>query len=120
LGATDAFIAKLRGDDGSVAWAISLGTTGDDSILSLAVDRAGHVVVTGTLGAAFEGGPTAGGRDAFIASVETATGARRWHKVFSTDSNDYSFSASYGRNGDVYALVNLGAPTGYDFGMPII
>jgi len=32
--------------------------------------------------------------------------------------DDRSFAVTFGRNGDIYALVNLPSP--YDFGVPVI
>ena len=112
-GGEDLFLAKLRGGDGSVAWAVSFGSVGTDQILDVAADAAGHVVVSGDFGGA---GTT--NVDAFVASFEATTGASRWRHVFATSGDDRSFAATYGRNGDVYALVGLGGA--FDFGMPIL
>jgi hypothetical protein len=126
-GATDVdvFVVKLRGTDGTVAWATSFGsaagaagTTGTDGVLDLAVDAAGHVALSGSLGGSLDGKATAGGVDALVASFEAATGAMRWHDTYSTEGNDYAFALTYGRNGDVYAVVNVAGP--YAFGVPVI
>jgi|GEM_PF-3087543 len=121
----DVFVAKLRGSDGSPAWAISLGSPlpvklslGVDGAGSVAVDSAGHVAVSANLAGPLDGKASAGGIDAMIASFDAATGATRWTNVYSTAGDDRSFALTYGRNGDVYALVGLSAP--FDFGQPII
>jgi hypothetical protein len=117
-GASDIFIVKLRGNDGSVAWAQSIGSTGDDGTLDIAADAAGHVVVAGVVGGAIDNATSAGGVDALIASFDAANGTPGWRKVFSTAGDDRSFAVTYGRNGDVYGLVNVGGS--FDFGVPVI
>jgi hypothetical protein len=117
-GGPDIFVAKLHGEDGSVAWAQSIGSAGNDGTLDIAADAAGHVTVTGSVGGPIDGGTTAGGIDALLASFEASTGAVRWRKVFSTSMDDGAFSVTYGRNGDLYAVVNIGGA--FDFGVPIL
>jgi hypothetical protein len=117
-GGSDIFIVKLRGNDGSVAWAQSIGSAGDDGTLDIAADAAGHIVVAGVVGGAIDSGTSAGGVDALVASFDAANGTPGWRKVFSTAGDDRSFAITSGRNGDVYVLVNVGGA--FDFGMPII
>lgn len=112
-GDSDIFVAKLRGSDGSVAWAISRGGAMTDHAGDIAVDGAGHVVFGGSL----DGMPGAAG-DALLESLDATSGATRWTKKFATAGSDIAATMTYGRNGDVYAIVNLGG--GFDFGMPII
>lgn len=117
-GGFDTFVVKLHGNDGSVAWAVSLGSVNDDRIGAIAVDAAGHVVIGGAVGGPIDGGTSLGGTDAFFASFDSATGSSRWRKVYSTAGNDGGSGLTYGRNGDVYAC--LGLAGAFDFGMPII
>jgi len=112
-GDTDIFVAKLRGSDGSVAWAISRGTAMTDRINDLAVDAAGHVVLSGWV----NGLPTAAG-DGLLENLDAANGSSRWQKMFATPGSDSSGTVTFGRNGELYALVGLGGP--FDFGVPII
>jgi hypothetical protein len=109
----DIFVAKLRGSDGSVAWAISRGGAMNDRAGDIAVDSAGHVVFGGTI----DGTPAAAG-DALLESVDASNGASRWVKKFASSGSDTATAMTYGRNGDVYAVVNLGGP--FDFGVPVI
>ena len=106
-GTTDIFVAKLRGSNGSVAWAIQLGTTGDDSASRILVDKGGHPFVVGSMN-----------QDAVIASFEPGNGAMRWQKLVATTGTDGVFTASLGTTGDIYAVVNLGGT--FDFGVPLI
>lgn len=113
MGDSDVFVAKLRGSDGSVAWAISRGTAMIDRAGDIAVDAMGHVVV----GASLNGTPMANG-DALLESFDASNGSSRWAKTFATPGPDGVNVVTYGRNGDLYATVGLGAA--FDFGMPII
>jgi hypothetical protein len=113
MGDLDVFVAKLRGSDGSVAWAISRGTAGTDRAGDIAVDAAGHVV----LGASLNGTPTANG-DALLESFDASNGASRWARMFATPGSDGVGVVTYGRNGDLYATVGIGGA--FDFGTPII
>jgi hypothetical protein len=124
-GGPDVFLAKLHGADGTVAWAISLGSVTptsnalNDAAGGIAVDAAGHVVITGRIAGPLDDAATsAGGLDAFIASFDAATGAQRWRKVISTAGDDFGGGVSVGNNGDVYAIIGLG--DAFDFGMPIV
>lgn len=113
LGDIDVFVAKLRGSDGSVAWAISRGTAGTDRAGDIAVDAAGHVV----LGASLNGTAMASG-DALLESFDASNGSSRWAKMFATPGADGVGVVTYGRNGDIYATVGIGGA--FDFGSPII
>jgi hypothetical protein len=117
-GGFDIFLVKLHGNDGSVAWVQSIGSTGDDGAFDLAVDGAGHVLLGATVNGSVDGGPTAGGVDAVVASFDAANGMPRWRKIVSTTGDDRTFSVTYGRTGDVYAVIDIGGA--YDFGVPII
>ncbi len=106
-GMHDIFVAKLHGDSGNVAWAIQLGTSGDDSANRIIVDKGGHPVVLGSMN-----------RDALIASFDPGNGTMRWQKPVATAGSDGVFSGSIGTTGDIYAVVNLGGQ--FDFGTPLI
>jgi hypothetical protein len=107
MGMHDIFVVKLRGTNGSVAWAIQLGTADDDSASRIIVDKAGHPVVVGSLN-----------RDALVASFDAANGTTRWQKQVATAGSDGVFTAAIGATGDIYAVVNLGGT--FDFGKPLI
>jgi hypothetical protein len=107
MGMHDVFVARLHGTDGSVAWAVQLGTTGDDGVSRVVVDHAGHPVVVGGQNG-----------DAAIVSLDTNNGSVRWQRKVATAGTDGVFTASVGATGDIYAVVNLGGP--FDFGIPVI
>jgi hypothetical protein len=107
MGMHDVFVAKLHGNNGSVAWAVQLGTTGDDGVNRVVVDHGGHPVVVGGQNG-----------DAAIVSLDTNNGSVRWQRKVATAGTDGVFTASVGATGDIYAVVNLGGA--FDFGMPVI
>lgn len=117
-GGPDIFVAKLHSYDGSVAWGTSLGSTGIDGVGDIAVDAKGHVVLAASLGGPIDGGTSVGGVDAMIATFDAVNGAAGWRKVFSTKGDDRASAVTFGRNGDIYAIVNVG--DAFDFGMPVI
>jgi hypothetical protein len=117
-GGADIFIAKLHGGDGSVAWVKSIGSVGDDSVGDIAVDGAGHVALVGAVAGPIDGGTSLGGVDSLLASFDAQDGASRFRNVFSTAGDDRASAVTYGRNGDVYALIGLGGT--FDFGMDVI
>jgi hypothetical protein len=107
MGMHDIFVAKLHGDTGSVAWAVQLGTIGDDGPNRIVVDSGGHPVLIGGMNG-----------DAFITSLDPGNGSVRWQKVIATSGTDYGWTISVGASGDLYAVVNLGGA--FDFGKPLI
>jgi len=117
-GAADAFVAKLRGTDGSPIWATSFGGTGDDAIRGIGVDAQGRVAVSGWVTGAIDGGTTLGGADAVITSYAAADGMMRWRKVYSTAGDDRAWPMTYGTSGDLFVGVHLGGT--YDFGHAVI
>jgi hypothetical protein len=119
VGGVDHFIAKLKGTDGSPVWAISFGSAADEHAGRLAVDDKGHLAFSGAMTGAFEGMPTLGGQDAYVAEFKTSDGSLIWQKLYSTASDDGGGGVVYGTTtGDLFASVGTGAP--YDFGAPII
>ena len=81
-GSGDVAVAKLSGSNGATLWAKGWGGSAYDFPNSVAVDRAGDVVVTGSLGgpANLGGGLSAGG-GIFVAKYAGSDGSYRWAKV---------------------------------------
>jgi hypothetical protein len=117
-GGADVFLAKLRGTDGAVEWAIRQGGSGDDGVLRIAVDGQGRLAFAGIAAGALDDEPTAGGLDAVVASFEASTGDLRWRHIYSTPGDDRGWDLTYGRDGDLYATISI-ADT-FDFGRPIV
>ena len=104
-GGQDIFVAKLRNSDGSVVWAKSFGSAGDDSPAGIAMNASGQIVIAGDVAGPLQAGGTAfGGQDAVIASF-TASGTPLWTNVIGTSGTDYAFGVASGNN-SFYAVVN--------------
>lgn len=107
MGMHDIFVAKLHGSNGTVAWAVQLGGTGDDGVSRIVVDNAGRPAVIGN-----------SNDDALIAGLDPNNGAVRWQKTIASSGVDYGWTMSVGVTGDLYAVVDLGGAV--DFGTPVI
>jgi len=80
-GGYDAYLVKFDAA-GALEWARQLGTPADDAGRRVAVDGAGGVYITGrTYGSL--GGPSAGGRDVFLAKYD-ASGELQWMRQLGT------------------------------------
>ena len=98
-GETDAWLAKFD-SSGAQLWIQQLGTTGPDSIRSVAVDAQGAVYVTGrTLGNL--AGPNSGWYDAWVAKFDPS-GAVVWKTQFGSKAIDCSNSIAVDMAGTSY------------------
>jgi hypothetical protein len=117
-GSDDVYLAKLRGSDGAVLWATSIGATGSDNIIDLTVDASGRVVITGNASGALNiGGGNQGGLDAFIACYE-GVAQLRWVRVIGTPNDDRGWGATFGSDGMIYATATVGGPV--NLGVPLV
>ncbi len=108
---SEVFAVKLRNADGSVAWATSLGSAGDDLGGDIALNATGELILAATVAGPLEpGGPFAGGTDVALVSFDTS-GARRWAKVIGTGGTDSASAVSSGTDA-FYASINLGGNIG--------
>jgi hypothetical protein len=99
----DIFLAKLHGNNGSVAWAVQLGAAGEDRTSRLVVDKAGHPVLTASLN-----------NDAFVASFDADNGTIRWQKMIASTGTDSPNGLDIGLTGDIYAAINLGGAVTFE------
>jgi hypothetical protein len=92
-GGTDIFVAKLD-PNGNHVWSKRFGDANDQEALSIAIDTAGNVVITGKFFSVvdFGGGPltSAGDSDIFVAKLDP-NGDHLW----STRFGDWKFQAAY-------------------------
>jgi hypothetical protein len=119
-GGLDIFVAKLRNTDGSIVWAKSLGSTGDDGASGIAVRPSGQIAITGTISGPLQvGGPGNGASDVVVASF-TADGVPLWTKVLGTSGMDYGGTVTSGPTA-FYVALDLGAGLGPTIeGVPIV
>ena len=104
-GSPDVFIAKYDAT-GNVLWAKSVGGTGDDRGYSVSADAGGNVFVTGyfyspTLTFSSTILTNSGSGDVFIAKYD-ATGNMLWAKSVGGINDDYSYSVSTDKVGNVF------------------
>ena len=95
-GGTDALVAAAD-SSGRLRWVTQFGSTADDGAAGVVVDGP-TTYVAGTLSAPMEGAervdlpgaesPAGGGRDGFLAALDTATGELRWAVVFGSAGDD--------------------------------
>ena len=99
----DIFLAKLHGNNGSVAWAVQIGGVGEDRPSRLVVDKAGHPVFTASLN-----------NDAMVASYDPDNGSVRWQKMIASTGTDSPNGLDIGLTGDIYAAINLGGQVTFE------
>lgn len=117
-GGADVFVAKLRGGDGSVVWALGFGGAGDDFAGKIAIDPAGRVAVASTISGPLDGRPATAGLDALLTVLDGSSGSLRWRRIYSTAGDDRLGAVTFGRDGDLYAGVSLAGA--FDFGRPVL
>ncbi len=112
FGGLDVFVAKLHNSDGSVAWAKSFGSAGDDTAADIAINDSGQLIVSANIaGPILTGGPSFGDGDAAFVSYDK-NGSRLWSKVVGTSGTDVGSGVAVSSDGSFYAEVNLGANIG--------
>ena len=107
-GVYDIFVSKLGGN-GNFIWAKSMGGTGNDYGLGIAVDSSGNVYTTGHFSetADFDPGAgtfnltSAGGYDIFVSKLDSI-GNFVWAKSMGGTGNDYGESIAVDSNGNVH------------------
>lgn len=118
VGGLDGFVARLSPDGLSLSYATWLGGTGDDEILAASMDGFGSLLVAGrTLSDDFPAlfalqEHHGGGHDAFVASIDGATGSLRFSTCLGGSEDDEA-RAIASRGTGVFALA--GETTSPDF-----
>lgn len=117
-GASDMLLAKFD-SDGVFQWAKTFGSTGNDSLNSLAVDSDDNVVITGQFsGSVSFGGDTLSGGQTFIAKFSGVDGAHLWSKNFGCLSNSQGRGVAIDANDDIVIVGQFDGPI--DFTTSII
>ncbi|MEZ6191258.1 MAG: SBBP repeat-containing protein [Phycisphaerales bacterium] len=83
-----------------VQWTTQIGTTNEDYSLSVAVDMAGNIYISGETHGSL-GGTNQGGRDAFLTKFDPS-GAELWSTQIGTASADASRSVALDAAGNAY------------------
>ena len=97
-GQGDVFLSSYSAT-GALNWARQFGTSGYESI-SLAVDAAGNVYVTGQTAGSMAG-TNAGGYDVYVRKYND-TGTVIWTRQFGTGADDWTYGAVADQSGYVY------------------
>ncbi len=98
-GGVDAFLAKYDGS-GALLWTRQLGTSGNDSSASVAVDSVGNAYISGWTDGSLDGN-NAGGNDAFVTKYDSS-GVWQWTRQLGSSSWDRSESVAVDSNGNAY------------------
>jgi hypothetical protein len=112
-GGQDIFVGSFT-TAGAFRWGVRIGGAGNEAITGFEIDASHNIYLAGRFegSVAFGTGGTpiasAGGMDAFIASL-TSTGAARWARTYGTASNDYIQAMSITGDDAVISLVTQGA-----------
>lgn len=85
-GGRDGFVRGYD-PDGTELWTRQFGTSADDLVLALAIDRAGNVYLVGNAGAALPGQSGSGATDAFVRRYDSS-GNEVWTRQFGTEGAD--------------------------------
>jgi len=122
-GATDdIFVCKLNAT-GNLVWAKSIGGTGNDLGLSIAVDGAGNVYTTGQFQGVVDFDPgisvvtftSAGNYDIFVCKLDVS-GNYVWAKCVGGTGIDYSMGIALDVTGNVYTTGSFPATVDFDPG----
>jgi hypothetical protein len=103
---------KLKNSDGSVVWATSFGSTGDDTPSGLAISPSGQLLVSATVAGTFKGGGAAFGQNDVALVSYSSAGSRLWAKTLGTSGSDTGSGVGTSADGSFYANVNMGANIG--------
>jgi Beta-propeller repeat len=97
-GGRDAWVSKYD-TDGNKLWSKQFGTTGSETIWSMASDGSNTYVIGNTAGTLGE--TSQGGRDIYLAKYDS-DGNQTWIQQFGTSTFDESFRVTADTNGNIY------------------
>ncbi|MBA4811897.1 MAG: SBBP repeat-containing protein, partial [Acidimicrobiales bacterium] len=105
----DVYVTKLN-SSGVHQWTTTLGGTGDDIVLAVALDGDSNVHVTGSFQGTVNFGAgdvtSAGGSDVLVTKLNSS-GAHQWTTTFGGTSGEVGFGVAVDGSGNVYATGNF-------------
>ena len=101
-GGEDAWVAKVE-HDGTVGWIVQFGSGGDDAARAVTADDSRVAVAGSTAGALTPRSRHQGGVDAFVVSLDPASGAVDWATQFGSDEDDEANAIAAAPDGTLYA-----------------
>ena len=99
-GGLDAFVTKYN-TDGTKAWTKLLGTTGNDYANSLTTGSDGAIYVAGATAGGLDGQTNSGGEDTFVTKYNT-DGTKAWTQLLGGSGADIARSLTTGSDGAIY------------------
>ncbi len=117
-GASDGFVARLRGDDGAGVWAFALGGGDQDAVHGLAIDVNDELIVSGRIrGSVLIAGAEllAEGQDLFAARLSPQA-EHLWSTSMGGEGSDIAHGVSLDASGNAYVSglfsgqTNIGEP----------
>lgn len=112
FGGLDVVVAKLNSSDGSVSWATSFGSSGDDTPAGLTINKNGQLLVSATVAGPIGSGEPSFGQDDVALVSYTQSGKQIWTKILGTSGSDTGSGVAASSDGRFYANLNLGANIG--------
>jgi len=103
-GTGDAFVAKVNGADGTLAWATYVGGSSKDSANGIAVDSAGNAFMSGSTSSSdlpLANNAFHGGTDGFVAKVNGAAGTLAWTTYVGGSGSDDANGIAIDNSGNV-------------------
>ncbi|MBK9256192.1 MAG: SBBP repeat-containing protein [Saprospiraceae bacterium] len=121
-GSRDIFVSKLDAN-GNFLWAKSMGGTGDDYAIAIAMDGSGNVYTTGNFAGTVDFDPgagtanliSAGSRDIFVSKLD-ANGNFLWAKSMGGTAEDNGSGIVVDGSGNVYTMGNFQGTADFDPG----
>ncbi|WP_437277126.1 hypothetical protein WME90_38705 [Sorangium sp. So ce375] len=109
VNALDSFVVTMSGEKGEQGWARQIGDAADQTLRSIAVDRAGNIVIAGYFsGKLLCSAPpvpvcaeSAGGTDIFVRKYDPL-GAVQWTKIYGDDRNQFATGVAVDGEGSVF------------------
>lgn len=99
-GGNDVFISKYT-PDGAKIWTKLLGTSGEDSAVSITTGIDGSIYIAGTTAGSLDGKINKGDTAGFLAKY-SADGAKIWVELIDTSSEDNALSVATSFDGSIY------------------
>ena len=110
-GGADAFVAKFD-PDGTLLWVTQFGSTADDFVEGISLDKYGFLFVAGWTRGSMPGGveqsgtpnTNAGGTDLFVAKIHNDSGTTRWIKQYGSPEDDFAYGVATDTSGRIYVV----------------
>ena len=100
-GGTDIFLMKISQKDGTIYWTIELGTSDNEALNNIAVDKNGNIYIVGRTSGNFDGHTSFGSNDIILVKIDS-NGNKLWSKQFGTANYDTGNGIAVDNSGNIY------------------